>query len=305
MLALGLRRLGQLVVVLFVVSSLLFFLLRLSGDPVLMLAGPNASPATITQIRHDLGFDAPLPVQYARFLESAAQLHFGQSITSRQDALGLVFVHLPYTALLAVASVLIALIVGLPLGVFAGGHSSSPIARVAEGLAFLGQSMPSFWLGILLILAFSVHFHWLPSFGTGGITHLVLPAITLAAWPMAKVTLLVRSGVLEAIDEDYMRTARAKGLSFSRQLWRHAVPNALIPVASVIGMDFGQLLGGAVITETIFAWPGIGQLLIQSVRNRDYPVVQATVFLTAILVVVVNAGVDIGYRVLDPRVKVA
>lgn len=299
------RRLVQLVLVLLLVSTVLFVLLRLSGDPAVMLAGPNASPELVAAIHHELGLDASLPTQYVTFLSGVVHLDFGTSITTGQDALTVVFDHLPYTVLLAAASLAIALAVGGVLGLWSGTSRRRAPSALAHGLALLAQSVPSFWLGTILVFVFAVRLHWLPSFGSGGISHLILPAVTLAAWPLAKTMLLLRGSVQEVESEDYVRTARAKGLPRGRRTRRHVLPNALTAVASVAGMDFAELLGGAVITETVFAWPGIGQLLLQSVSHRDYPVVQATVFVVAVLVVLVNMTVDLLYRLLDPRLEVA
>lgn len=305
MLAFFLRRVVQLVLVLFLVSTVLFVLLRLSGDPALLLAGPSASPQLVAAIRHDLGLDASLLTQYGVFLRGVATLDFGTSITTGQDALSVVFDHLPYTALLAVSSLLVALTVGGALGIWSGVSRRRGSSALVHGLALGAQSVPSFWLGTLLVFVFAVELNWLPSFGSGGVAHLLLPAVTLAAWPLAKTMLLLRGSVREVQSMDYVRTARAKGVPRTRRTLRHVVPNALTAVASVAGMDFAELLGGAVITETVFAWPGVGQLLLQSVSHRDYPVVQATVFVVAFLVVLINMLVDLLYRLLDPRMELA
>lgn len=305
MLAFLSKRALQLVLVLLLVSTVLFILIRLSGDPAVMLAGPNASAQTLQAIRHSLGLDASLPVQYLKFVDGVLHLRFGTSLTSGEDALRTVGQHLPYTLLLAATSILIALCGGISLGVWAAVSRRRLPNAIVHALALVAQSVPAFWLGILLILVFAVRLRWLPSFGVGGISHLVLPAVTLAMWPLAKTMLLVRGQVEEIQRHDFVRTARAKGVSRRRQIWRHVVPNALTPVISVLGTDLAELMGGAVITETVFAWPGIGQLLLQSVSYRDYPVVQATVFVIAILVVVVNMLADITYRVLDPRLALA
>jgi peptide/nickel transport system permease protein len=299
------RRLFQLLVVLFAVATVLFFLLRVSGDPVALLAGTNATPEVVAQIRHAMGFDQPLYVQYLQFIVGAATLHFGDSIVARQDAMSMVMQRLPYSLELVLAAFIVAIAVGVPIGVYAGVRRGSPGSVVALVIAFLGQSMPSFWLGILAILVFAVHFHWLPTFGSGDLKHLILPAVTLGAALVAQLVRLTRSGMLEVLSQDYMRTAQAKGLPGGVAIRRHAIKNALIPVVTVIGTNLGVLLGGAVITETIFAWPGIGRQMIEAVSGRDYPVVQASVFVIAILVVAINLLVDIIYRLLDPRIKLA
>ncbi len=297
------RRVGQLVLVLWAISTLLFVLLRSSGDPVVMLAGETATPEVIASIRHQMGFDQPLYIQYWRFLEGAVTLHFGDSISAKTDAMTLVLARLPATLALTGAALLVALVLAVPIGVYAAVRRGGWGSTVAMGFAFLGQAMPVFWLGILLILIFGVHFRWLPTFGTGDLKHLVLPAITLAAALLAKLVRLVRSGMIEILSLDYIRTARSKGLGARTVVFSHALRNALIPFVTVVGVDIGQLLGGAVITETIFSWPGIGRQMLQAVSGRDYPLVQATVFVIAIMVVVVNLLVDLTYRMLDPRIR--
>jgi peptide/nickel transport system permease protein len=298
-----LRRLVRLVLVLLAIATLLFFMLRLSGDPAAVIAGPNASPETIASISHAMGFDRPLLIQYTSFIGDVALLRFGDSLMSRREAMGLVLERLPATVTLVLAGFALALVVGLPIGILAGARRNSAGAFAALTVALLGQSIPVFWLGILLILVFAVNLHWLPSVGGGDVQHLVLPSVTLALLLLAKIVRLVRSGLLDVLGQDYVRTARAKGLGQARVVLRHALRNALIPIVTVVGVDLGQSLGGAVITETIFSWPGVGRLMIQAVAGRDYPVVQATAFVVAVLVVGINFGVDLVYRVVDPRVR--
>jgi ABC-type dipeptide/oligopeptide/nickel transport system permease component len=297
------RRAVHLVFVLVAISSLLFFLLRLSGDPAAVLAGPNASPEVIAAIRKSMGFDQPLLVQYGRFMGDTLQLHFGDSLASHQDAMGIVLSRLPATIELILAGFALAIVVGIPLGVLAAVRPRARAARSLMLVTLLGQSIPVFWLGILLILLFSVRLHWLPSAGAGDPRSLVLPAVTLAVLLTAKIVRLVRSSVLEVLQEDYVRTAHAKGLSPFRIHTRHVLRNGLTPVITIIGVDLAQSLGGAVLIETIFSWPGIGRQMLLSVAARDYPVVQATVFIVAIVVVAINLGVDVLYRTIDPRVR--
>jgi peptide/nickel transport system permease protein len=300
-----LRRLVQLVVVLVAISTLLFFLLRLSGDPAALLVGDNADAESLARIRASLGLDQPLYIQYIRFLGSLARLDFGRSIVARQDAMGLVLARFPYTLVLTAVSIALAVVVAVPLGILAAYRRESAVARLGMGVAFLGQAMPVFWLGLLLVQVLSIWLHWLPSSGSGDAASLVMPAITLAAFQLAKLLRLTRSGVLEVLSQEYVRTAYAKGLPGRQVLLRHAVRNALIPVVTILGVDIGQLLGGAVITETIFAWPGLGQQLIQGVATRDYPVVQASVFLVAVLAVSISFVVELSHRVIDPRLRTA
>lgn len=296
------HRAVHLVFVLVAISSLMFFLLRLSGDPAAVLAGPNASPDVIAAIRKAMGFDQPLIVQYGRFMADTVQLRFGDSLASGQDAMGIVLARLPATVELIVAGFALAITAGIPLGLLAAVRRRGRAARFLMLVALVGQSIPVFWLGILLILLFSVRLHLLPSIGTSDPISLVLPAVTLAVLLMAKIIRLVRSSVLEVLHQDYVRTARAKGLSGFDINVRHVLRNALTPVVTIIGVDLAQALGGAVLIETIFSWPGIGRQMLLSVAARDYPVIQATVFVVALLVVAINFGVDILYKVLDPRV---
>lgn len=300
-----LRRTVQLVVVLVAISTLLFFLLRLSGDPAALLVGDSADAESLARIRASLGLDQPLYIQYLRFLGSLVRLDFGRSIVARQDAMGLVLARFPYTILLTAVSITLAVVVAVPLGILAAYRRDSAAARLGMGFAFLGQAMPVFWLGLLLVQVLSIWLRWLPSSGSGDAASLVMPAITLAAFQLAKLMRLTRSGMLEVLSQDYVRTAYAKGLPGRNVVLQHAVRNALIPVVTILGVDIGQLLGGAVITETIFAWPGLGQQLIQGVATRDYPVVQASVFLVALLAVGISFLVELSYRIIDPRLRSA
>lgn len=297
------RRVLQLAVVLFGISTILFFVLRATGDPAAMLAGQNATPEAVAQIRRALGFDDPLPIQYARFMGDVVRLRFGDSITTKQDAMGMVAQRIPPTLLLTFAAFALASVVALPVGMYSALRPRTFGSGLATLGAFLGQSVPSFWLGIVLVLVFAVNLRWLPPFGAGEPRHLVLPAVTLAALPLAKLVRLTRSGMLDVLHQDYVRTAHAKGVPARLVLLRHCLRNMLIPIVTVIGVDLGQLLGGAVITETIFSWPGVGRLMVDSVSGRDFPVVQATVFVIAVLVVLINLVIDLLYRQLDPRVK--
>ncbi len=303
------RRLARgLVHVLYVlgfVLTVLFVLLRLSGDPVALLLPENATAGEIATMRRALGLDRPLAVQYAAFLGGMLTLRFGESLRYGEPALSLVLNRLPPTLELTGAAAALAVVVALPVGLWSALHRGKIRSVFLMGGALLGQSMPAFWLGLLLILIFAVQLRLLPSFGRGGITTLILPAVTLGAFMMAKLARLVRSGVLEVLSQDYIRTALAKGLPRGRTIWRHALRNALLPVVTVLGLDVGHLLGGAVIVETIFAWPGMGQLLVQSILASDYPVVQATVFLVTILVVTISLIVDAVYALLDPRIEAA
>ena len=297
------RRLLQSLVVLLGVSFVVFFILHLTGDPALVLLPPDASPEDVRRFREVMGFNDPFFVQYGRFLAGALRGDFGQSIRHGESAFHLVAERMPATFELAGAALLIALVLAIPAGIVSAVRRNSLLDYVSTVVALLGQSMPTFWLGIMLILLFSVQFHLLPSSGRGTLEHLVLPAVTLGLFTTARITRLTRSGMLEVLGQDYIRTARAKGVSDPPVVWKHALKNAAIPIVTIVGIELGTLLGGAVITETIFAWPGVGRLSVQAIANRDYPVVQAAVFLLATTFVVVNLMVDVVYTYLDPRIR--
>jgi peptide/nickel transport system permease protein len=297
------RRLLQSLVVLLGVSFVVFFILHLTGDPALVLLPPEATAEDIRRFREAMGFNDPFLVQYGRFLAGALRGDFGQSIRHGEPAFDLVMERMPATFQLSGAALLIALCLAVPAGIVSAVRRNSVIDYFSTVVALLGQSMPTFWLGIMLILLFSVQFSVLPSSGRGGIEHLVLPAITLGLFTTARIARLTRSGMLEVLNQDYIRTARAKGMSNPPVVWKHALKNAAIPIVTIIGIELGTLLGGSVITETIFAWPGVGRLSVQAIYNRDYPVVQAAVFLLATTFVLVNLFVDVIYTYLDPRIR--
>jgi ABC-type dipeptide/oligopeptide/nickel transport system permease component len=300
-----LRRLFLSIFVVAGVTIIVFMVIRLSGDPTSLMISQTASAEDVAKLRAQMGFDRPVIVQFWDFLTGAVRGDFGDSLRYREPAFGLVLERLPATVQLTVASLLIAVIVALPAGIVSAVKRNTVWDRVAMFLALFGQSMPVFWFGILLILIVSVQLQWLPSSGSGDIRHLILPAITLGLYSTARITRLVRSEMLETISQDFVRTARAKGLREQAVLYRHALRNALIPVVTVVGIEAGGMLGGAVITETVFAWPGIGQLAVRSIFNRDYPTIQAIVFTIACLFVLINLIVDVLYAFLDPRVKLS
>lgn len=296
-------RFYQAILVLFGVSTIVFLLLHLSGDPAVLLLPQTATPEAIALFRHAHGFDQPLYVQYGRFLTDAIRGNLGTSLKFNQPALGLVLERLPATVELAFAALLIAIMTGIPLGIIAAVKRGSRLDTFTMVISMLGQSIPVFWLGIMMILVFAVKWQIFPPYGRGGITHLILPAISLSTVSAARLARLTRSGMIEVLGQEYIRTARAKGLVDFIVIQRHALKNAMLPIITVLGLDLGALLGGAVITETIFAWPGVGQLAIQSIYSRDYPVVQATVLLVAIGYVAVNLLVDVAYAYLNPRIR--
>jgi peptide/nickel transport system permease protein len=301
-----LARLVESVVVVLGVLLLVFVILQLTGDPARLMLPPEATTEDVERLRRQMGFDRPLPVQFARFLAGAVQGDFGSSLRYRdQPALGVVLERLPATVELASATLAWAIPFAFALGLVSAVRRATLQESVAMLTALLGQSMPTFWLGLMLILVFSVNLGLLPSSGRGGIGHVVLPAITLGGFFMARLTRLVRSGLLDVLGQDFVRTARAKGLGEQAVVVRHALKNAAIPIVTIIGLDIGTVLGGAVITETVFAWPGVGRLAIDSIAVRDFPVVQADVFVIAVAFVVINFTVDVLYTWLDPRVRLA
>jgi ABC-type dipeptide/oligopeptide/nickel transport system permease component len=297
------RRLGRTVFALWGISTIVFLVMRLSGDPAVLLLPQEASLADIARLRQELGLDDPLPVQYLRFLGKALTGDFGESLRHKEPAMALVRTHLWATLELALAAFLIAVLVAVPIGVLAAVRPNSLYDHAVMSLALLGQSAPTFWIGIMLILVFGVWLRWFPIGGRGTPGHLVMPAVTLGAFAMASIARLTRSAMLEVIRLDYITAARAKGLGEGRVIWWHALKNAAIPVVTIMGLQFGALLGGAVVTETVFSWPGIGRLAIQGIYNRDYPIVQASVFVAAVFFVGVNFAVDLLYTVLDPRIR--
>ena len=296
-------RLLRAVIALWLVSTVVFVVMRLSGDPVPLLLPPDAPRSEIARVRTELGLDRPLPVQYAVFLERAIRGDFGRSIHFREPAMRVVAAYLPATLELGLAAFALAAVIGVPVGVLSAVKRNSLLDHGTMTLALVGQSAPTFFLGILFILLISLQAGLVPTSGRGTWAHLVLPALTLGAFAMASIARLTRSAVLESLGADYVRTARAKGLSEMFVVAKHTLRNAALPVVTITGLQFGTLLGGAVVTETVFAWPGIGRLAIQSIYNRDYPVVQASVFLSALMFIVLNFLIDVIYGVLDPRVR--
>ena len=299
------RRLFHTLFVLLGVATIAFALLRLSGDPVALIMPLDATDADIARVRTAFGYDRPVLVQYGDFLARAVRGDFGTSIRHQQPALELVLGRMPATVQLMAAALFVALAIALPLGVFSALYPNSPIDRLGVVMALVGQAIPNFFLGIVLILFFSVQWGMLPSSGRGGIEHLVLPALTLGTASAAFINRLLRSSLREVLTTDYVRTARAKGRSRGAIVVHHALRNAAIPVLTVLGLQIVQLVGGAIVTETVFAYPGAGLLLVQSLANRDIPVVQAFVVVIAVVVAVVNLVVDLLYGWVDPRIGTA
>jgi peptide/nickel transport system permease protein len=287
--------------VLFGVTTLVFALVHLSGDPLAGLVPPGSSPKQLARLRVAYGLDRPLPAQYVTFLGRALLGDFGESWRQGRPALTVVLERLPATLALAASAVALSSVVGIGLGVAAGWRAGAGVDLAARALALAGQAIPGFWLGTILIVVFAVRLHWLPSSGLDGPASLVLPAATLAAFPAAALTRLVRAGLRETHRADWLRTARAKGLPEDVILRRHALKNALLPALAFVGVQAGYLLGGAVVVESVFAYPGIGLLALNAVADRDLPIVEAFVAVVAIAIIVVEIGVEIAARLLDPR----
>lgn len=298
-----LRRLGRTLVVIFGAVTAVFFIARLTGDPAQLMMAAFSTPQDVERFRRVMGFDRPLWQQYLIFMGSALGGDLGRSFQYQMPTAVLVLERLPATFELAFGSLLLATLLGIPLGVVAAARRNTLLDWVSMGLSLLGQSMPIFWLGIMLILIFGVFLQWLPSSGRGTLAHLILPTVTLGTYSAASIARLTRSAVIEVLHQDYVRTARAKGVSEFRVVLRHALRNAFIPVVTVVGLQLGTVLGGAVVTETIFAWPGVGWLTVSAIHARDFPLVQASVVLSALSFVVINFLVDVAYFYLDPRIR--
>jgi len=296
-------RIIQGVIILLVVSTVVFFVMHVVGDPVRLILPMEASPEEVERVRSLMGLNDPLPTQYGRFLWGAARLDFGLSLWERVPAADLVLQRLPATLLLALSSMALALIIAVPAGVIAAVKRGTLFDSMAMVGTFFAQSMPVFWSGILLILLFGVKLHLLPTFGYGTPRHLILPVLTLAGYEAARIARITRSSVLEVLGQDFIRTARAKGLHSGRVYFKHALKNAAIPIVAVIGVEYSVLFGGAVITETVFAYPGLGSLALRAITYRDFPLVQAAVFVIALNFVVVTWISELLYVWFNPRYR--
>ncbi len=295
----------MLIPVLIGISIFAFLMIHLTpGDPARLMLGEGAPTEQLEALRTRMGLDQPLPVQYVTWLGSALQLDFGRSLRSNKPVILELRERLPATIELALAAVAIALAIGIPVGVISAVKPNSIFDNVAMVGALAGVGMPPFWQGIMLILIFSVSLGWLPSSGRmGGVEYIILPAITLGTAATASVARMTRSTMLEVLSQDYIRTARSKGLSRGRVIIRHALRNALIPVITIVGLQFGFLMAGAVLTETIFAWPGIGRMMVEAINAKDFPIVQGTIMMFAVMYAFINLVVDIAYAFLDPRLR--
>jgi peptide/nickel transport system permease protein len=299
-----LRRLAQSALTLLGVSVLVFVILRvLPGDPAKMLLPEGAPQSAVEELNRQLGLQEPLPLQYGLFIRSVVRGDFGQSFQYRAPAFQVVIERLPATVQLTAMAMALTVLFGVSIGIAAAVRRGTRYDYAGTIVAVLGQSLPNFWLGIMLILLFGVALRWLPTSGFEGWRHLILPGVTLAAFPTALVARLTRSSMLEILNRDFIRTGRAKGLDERSVVLRHALRNAAIPVLTVLGVQIGTLLGGAVITESVFAWPGMGKLIVDAIFFRDFPVVQTVLILSATVFVLINLAVDLLYTIIDPRIR--
>jgi peptide/nickel transport system permease protein len=298
------KRLLSTIPVLIGISLLLFFMLRmLPGDPAQVLAGQMATPQEIENIRRQLGLDRPIYEQYVTYLSRLARFDLGRSARTQNPVTEEIWARLPNTLLLAVVAITLACLLGIPAGIISAVRPYSWIDYLVTTSALFGMSMPVFWLGLMLVVVFSVILKWLPAGGTGSWQHVILPSVTLAAFVVAFISRMTRSAMLETLAQDYTTTARSKGLKERVVVIKHALKNAMIPIITVVGLQFGLLLGGAVLTETVFAWPGLGRLIVDSILARDYPVIQGAILIFGLLYIMVNLVVDLIYALVDPRIR--
>lgn len=298
------KRLFSIIPVLIGISLLLFLMLRmLPGDPAQVLAGEMATPEEVEIIRHQLGLDRPIYTQYAFFLSRLSRFDLGRSARTQNPVTEEIWARLPNTMLLAIVAITLACLIGIPAGIISALRPYSLLDYTITVTALFGISMPVFWLGLMLVVVFAVWLHWLPAGGIGTWKHVILPSLTLASFVVAFIARMTRSTMLEVLSQDYTTTARSKGLKEKVVVVKHAFRNALIPIITVVGLQFGMLLGGAVLTETVFAWPGLGRLIVDSIRARDYPMIQGAILVFGLLYILVNLAVDIIYAYVDPRIR--
>ena len=298
-----LRRLGQVLVTLFGVITLIFFVQRLTGDPTFLLVPETATQADIDALRHTLDLDRPLFVQYLSFLQQIASFDLGRSVVQNVPVSTIIASRLPYTLQLAAGALTVACGLGIPVGIVLALYRKSAAARMLAGLVFAAQSMPTFWSGIMLIMLFAVTLGWLPPSSVGGFENLIMPSVALGLLSMATFARITRTAILDELTRDYVRSARARGASTGRLLVRHLARNAAIPVITVAAIEISNLLAGAVIVETVFAWPGLGQVTVQSILSRDFMVVQGVVLMGAFVTIALNLLADILYSAVDPRIR--
>lgn len=298
------KRLFSIIPVLIGISLLLFLMLRmLPGDPAQVLAGEMATPEEVEIIRHQLGLDRPIYTQYAFFLSRLSRFDLGRSARTQNPVTEEIWARLPNTVLLAIVAIVLACLIGIPAGIISALRPYSLLDYTITVTALFGISMPVFWLGLMLVVVFAVWLHWLPAGGIGTWKHVILPSLTLASFVVAFIARMTRSTMLEVLSQDYTTTARSKGLKEKVVVVKHAFRNALIPIITVVGLQFGMLLGGAVLTETVFAWPGLGRLIVASIKARDYPMIQGAILVFGLLYILVNLAVDIIYAYVDPRIR--
>ena len=299
-----LKRILLLIPVLLGVSLLVFAIMSLTpGDPAQLILGENAPKEAVLKLREEMGLNDPFFMQYFRFVKNAIMGDFGRSYTTGREVFGEIFARFPNTLILAVIGIIISVCIGIPIGIISATRQYSFLDSFSMVIALLGVSMPVFWLGLMLILTFSVKLGWLPSGGFDGLKSIILPAVTLGVGSAAIITRMTRSSMLEVIRQDYIRTARAKGVAEKVVINKHALKNALIPIITVVGLQFGHLLGGAVLTESVYSWPGVGRLMVDAIRQKDTPTVLAAVVFLAAAFSVVNLLVDILYAYVNPRIK--
>lgn len=298
-----LSSLVQAVFVLVGVLILVFFMIRIKGDPAAVMVSREAGPEQVAAFRHAMGFDRPLIVQFADFMSHALLGDFGNSLHYRLPALPLILERLPATIQLSTVALILGAVVGIPLGLAGGSRPGSLVDLLARGLALLGQITPSFWLALVMIIIFAVKLRWFPTSGREGPLSIVMPAVVLSLGVMGRLARLTRSSILEVMRDDYIRTARSKGLSQNIIYYRHALRNAAIPLVSDMGVQFGYILGGSVVIENVFAWPGLGRMVVEAISIRDFPLVQGIAFFSSLIVIVLNLLTDLAYALIDPRIR--
>lgn len=298
-----LKRLFQSLLAVIGAATIVFFIIRISGDPARLMLPPEATDEQVEALRESLGFNRPLSAQYIDYIGNLFRGNFGDSLYFKEPALQLVMERLPATIDLAVSAIIIAIMLGLTAGILSAYRRNSWLDHLLSSGVFTLQSLPVFWVGIVLIMIFAVQLKWLPTSGNVGLVSLILPAVTLAAYPIAPIARTMRASLIEVMEQDYMLTSRAQGFSKSQRILRRGLKNAFLPVITVISLEFGVMIAGAVVTETIFSWPGVGSLIIQAVSNRDFPLVQASVLVISLIYILLTFVTDIIYRVIDPRIK--
>ncbi|RYL92739.1 ABC transporter permease [Sporolactobacillus sp. THM7-4] len=297
------KRFVQTIIVIFLALTGVFFLVRLSGDPTLLFLPPDAPKGQIEVFRHTLGFDRPMYVQYIDFISHAIHGDFGDSLVTKESALGMILSSFPATLQLALSAFVLSLVVAIPIGVFSAYKRDTLFDKLGVGLTVLGQAIPSFWLGLLFIYFFAVKLHWFPTGGRTTPISMVLPTVTLAIYSMARIVRFTRSKMLDVLKKDYIRTIRAAGVSTFEILTKYALKNALLPIITLIALDLGVLLEGAVITEIVFSWPGVGMQIMNALMDRDFPVVMAGIFLISLIYSVINFAADLLYSAVNPQIR--